>query len=154
MLFCIHLNLEFLPVLEPLTRWCATLGTALGLVSRWVEGFVNWVHFDLWHSAYAVGLMSKFLHRLYHAQSAMDPPAQSHASYEVRALPPTHFGWMTNCFFLSINVTNKCVFKTSIASKCKKLKTVLDKLANRFNTLNIGFCIFQCLLEWNRNAMR
>ena len=52
--FFIHLPPEFLPVLGPLTRWCAsTLGAALlssswvgsdlGLVSRWVEGFVDLV---------------------------------------------------------------------------------------------------------------
>ena len=50
--FFIRLPSEFLPVLWPLTPWCAnTLVTALlccsravsdlGLVSRWVKGFVN-----------------------------------------------------------------------------------------------------------------
>ena len=27
-------------------------------------------------------------------QAEIDPPAQSHASYEARALPPSHHGWI------------------------------------------------------------
>ena len=37
------------------------------------------------------------------AQGVIDPPRQSHATYEASALPPSHHGWifqMTHNFFL------------------------------------------------------
>ena len=33
-------------------------------------------------------------------QAGIDPPVQSHASYEASALPPSHHSWMSYLFIL------------------------------------------------------
>ena len=34
-------------------------------------------------------------------QDGIDPPAQSHASYEASALPPSHYNWMIKVLFVT-----------------------------------------------------
>ena len=120
--FIICLSPEFLPVLGPLTRWCAsTLGAALlcssragsdlGLVSRWVEGFANWFPLPSYFSKHkqpfslyilfilvlgSGSIFYEFLHRRNLTQAGINPLALSHASYKASALPSSHHSWIFN----------------------------------------------------------
>ena len=81
--FFIRLPSEFLPVSGLLTGGCAsTLGTVLLCSSR-AGSFIL-----ITHVLGSGSIVYEFLHRWYHAPRGIDPPVQSHVSYEASALPP------------------------------------------------------------------